>query len=97
VPSFITAVLVTWALNRRHTFAGRGLQRRSLEALSYVAIQAGGAFINLAIFGVCIGHVALMRQQPVLALGVGAIGGFAFNFAVSNAALYSRSPTGGSG
>ena len=28
VPSFATAVLATWLLNRRLTFPGRGLQRR---------------------------------------------------------------------
>ena len=90
IPSFVTAVLVTWALNRRHTFPGRGLQRRSLEALSYACIQICGALINLAIFGVCLRHAALMRDVPVIALGIGAVGGFAFNFAVSNAVLYSR-------
>lgn len=90
VPSFITAVLVTWALNRRHTFPGRGLQRRSLEALSYAAIQVGGALINLLIFGLCLRHFPPLRSVPVVTLGIGAIGGFAFNFIVSNAALYSR-------
>ena len=48
VPSFAAAVLATWLLNRRLTFAGRGLQRRSMEAIGYGAIQACGAGINLA-------------------------------------------------
>ena len=97
VPSFITAVLVTWALNRRHTFPGRGLKQRSVEALSYACIQICGALINLAIFGVCLRHSSLLRDVPVIALGIGAVGGFAFNFVVSNAVLYSRSRADASG
>ena len=40
IPSFTTAVLITWLLNRTLTFPGRGLQRRSTEALLYGVIQA---------------------------------------------------------
>jgi len=50
IPSFLTAVLVTWTLNRRLTFAGRGLARSSLEAILYAAIQGGGALVNLVIY-----------------------------------------------
>jgi len=90
IPSSLTAVLVTWALNRRHTFAGRGLERRSTEAFLYVAIQVGGAVVNLAIFGVSLLYWPQLRALPVVALAFGAVGGFAFNFGVSNAFLYGR-------
>lgn len=94
IPSFLTAVLVTWALNRSYTFAGRGLQRRSVEVLSYVVIQVCGAVINLAIFGVCLFYWPSLRTFPVLPLAIGAIGGFAFNFGASNAFLYARRRSG---
>jgi putative flippase GtrA len=94
MPSFCTAVLVTWALNRRHTFAGRGLQRRSVEALSYAAIQICGALVNLAIFGWSLKLLPQLSRIPVVALGIGAAGGFVFNFAVSNAVLYARGTRG---
>lgn len=90
VPSFLTAVLVTWVLNRMHTFPGRGLEHRSIEALSYVAIQVCGATINLAVFGACLLYFPRLGAMPVIPLGIGAAGGFAFNFAVSNILLYSR-------
>lgn len=90
IPSFLTAVLATWALNRRYTFPGRGLQRRSMEAFFYMLIQACGAGINLAIFGMCLLYWPQLRSVPVIPLAIGAAGGFAFNFCASNAFLYAR-------
>jgi putative flippase GtrA len=90
IPSFLTAVLATWALNRRHTFAGRGLERRSTEALFYIAIQMCGAAINLAIFGASLLLWPQLRGVPVVPLAIGAVGGFVFNFGASNAVLYAR-------
>lgn len=90
VPSFITAVLITWALNRRHTFPNRGLHRRSTEALFYTTIQSGGALINLGIFGACLTLIPELAAVPVLPLAVGAVGGFAFNFVLSSKWLYAR-------
>ncbi len=97
IPSFVTAVLVTWALNRRHTFAKRGLQRRTVEAFFYAVIQGGGAAINLAIFGACLALAPSVSAVPVIPLAVGAVGGFAFNFLVSSKLLYSRLRDGASG
>lgn len=93
IPSFTTAVLVTWLLNRSLTFAGRGLQRRSTEAVLYGVIQLCGAGINLAIFAVCLLFWPQLAQRPVVPLAIGAIGGFAFNFAASNGLLYARRRT----
>lgn len=90
LPSFVTAVLVTWVLNRRHTFANRGLQHRSLEALFYAVIQGGGAIVNLAIFGVCLWLAPQLSRMPVIPLAIGAIGGFVFNFFISGKLLYAR-------
>lgn len=90
IPSFLTAVFITWALNRRHTFPNRGLQHRSVEAFWYTAIQGGGALINLGIFGVCLALVPQLTNVPVIPLAIGAVGGFAFNFLLSSKWLYSR-------
>ncbi len=93
IPSFATAVLVTWLLNRTLTFPGRGLQRRSTEALLYSAIQLCGAGINLAIFALCLIGWPQLERLPVVPLAVGAIGGLACNFAASNGLLYARRRT----
>lgn len=90
IPSFLSAVLITWALNRRHTFAQRGLERRTIEAFFYTAIQGGGALINLAVFGACLTVWPKLSHMPVVALAIGAVAGFAFNFTLSSRWLYSR-------
>ena len=97
IPSFISAVLITWALNRRHTFAGRAWQQRSVEAFFYTAIQVGGALINLAIFGACLALFPQLARIPVIPLAIGAVGGFVFNFLLSSKWLYSRLRSGKGG
>lgn len=96
IPSFLLAVMVTWLLNRRHTFAGRGLQRRSLEAFFYLSIQVCGALLNFGVFGLCLEFFPRLIRMPVVPLAIGAIAGLIFNFATSNVMLYthSRATTG---
>lgn len=94
IPSFLLAVLMTWRLNRRHTFAGRGLQRRLIEAFLYIGIQVCGALINVAIFGLCLHMAPRLAAVPVLPLAIGAAAGFGFNFTASNLVLYSRARVG---
>lgn len=94
IPSFLIAVMTTWWLNRQLTFSGRGLERRSLEAFFYVAIQVCGAFINFAVFGLCLHFFLHLAGIPVIPLALGAAVGFVFNFASANIVLYSRSRAG---
>jgi putative flippase GtrA len=93
IPSFATALLVTWLLNRTLTFPGRGPARRSVEAFFYTVIQIVGACINLAIFAVCLLHWPQLGRMPVIPLAIGAAGGLCFNFAASNGLLYARRRT----
>lgn len=95
IPSFISAVLATWALNRRHTFPQRGLQYRSLEAFFYMAIQSVGAVINLAIYSAVLVLVPQLTRIPAIALAAGSIGGFASNYLLSSRLLYARSRSRG--
>jgi len=90
VPSFLTAVLVTWILNRTHTFRGRGLRRRSVEALLYGAIQVCGALINLAVFGACLALFPRLASVPVIPLAIGAGVALGCNLAANNWLLYRR-------
>jgi putative flippase GtrA len=90
IPSFLMAVLVTWSLNRRHTFPNRGPQRPSLEVLLYAAIQGGGAVVNLIIFGAMLALTPMFMCFPVVALAIAAVGGFAFNYLVSSKLLYAQ-------
>jgi putative flippase GtrA len=90
IPSFTTALLVTWLLNRTLTFPGRGPERRSIEAFFYAVIQIIGGAINLAIFAVCLHYWPQLGKIPVVPLAIGAAGSFGFNFAASNGLLYAK-------
>jgi putative flippase GtrA len=89
-PSFTAAVLVTWLLNRRLTFRGRGLQRRSVEALGYGTIQAVGAGINLLVFGVCLATFPRLAALPVIPFAVGSGVAMLFNYVALQRLLYAR-------
>lgn len=93
IPSFATAVLVTWLLNRRLTFAGRGLQRRSVEALGYGAIQAVGSGINLLVFGLCLAAIPRLAAMPVIPFAVGSGVAMVFNYLALKRLLYARERT----
>lgn len=90
LPSFLSAVSVTWLINRRYTFPGRGLDRPAAEAAWYAAIQSAGALINLAMFGLVLARWGTTGFMPVIALAIGAIGGLVCNFSMSNFLLYRR-------
>lgn len=90
IPSFLLAVCATWLMNRSLAFAGRGLERTSVEALSYLAIQTCGAAINMGIFVLCLAHMPALAKAPVIPLAIGSAGGLAFNFLASKAFLYSK-------
>ncbi len=90
IPSFLTAVLVTWIMNRNYTFVHGRMSNKASEALGYTLIQTGGALVNLAIFGICLHFIASLRLLPVIALSIGAVGGFAFNYLLSDRLLYAQ-------
>jgi putative flippase GtrA len=93
VPSFTAAVLATWLLNRRLTFPGLGLQRRSVEALGYGTIQVCGAGINLLVFGLCLAAFPLLARLPVIPFAVGSGVAMVFNYVALKRLLYARART----
>jgi putative flippase GtrA len=94
VPSFLIAVTVTWLLNRTLTFPGRGLQRRSLEALLYIATMALGSMINLAVYGLMLFYIPRLAALPVIPLGLGSAASLMFNFSSARLLVFAR-PRGG--
>lgn len=93
VPSFTAAVLVTWLLNRRLTFPGLGLRRRSVEALGYGTIQACGAGINLLVFGASLAMFPRLAALPVIPFAVGSGVAMVFNYVALKRLLYARERT----
>lgn len=62
--AFLVAVSVTWALNRRLTFAGRTTRAKGREYGLYVSIQSVGAVINILVYGVALLSFEAFRWLP---------------------------------
>ncbi len=78
-PSFLTAVLVTWYLNRGFTFRMKHKSfRESFPA--YIAANAAGLAINFGTYSAGVLLSDTLAQYPLIPLAVGAVIGMAFNF-----------------
>lgn len=87
------AILTTWVLNRSITFAQQRSRRRGAELALYVAVQASGLVVNLAVFALCLWLVPALRETPLVPLVLGCAAGFAFNFTVMRTAVFPHRPT----
>lgn len=92
--SFPVAVTVTWYINRRFAFAGRGLARKHVEYGGYLVVQTLGAALNFSVFALCLKVWPFLANWPVIPLAAGAALAVIFNFTVSAATLYSAQRTG---
>jgi putative flippase GtrA len=90
IPSFLIAVLVTWVLNRTLTFPGRGMQRRSVEALAYIATMAIGSAINLTVYGLVVFYVPRLAAWPIVPLALGSVASLVFNFNSARLLVFAR-------
>lgn len=80
--SFPIAVLATWSLNRRFTFASsaQSRQERAFEYGRYFTVQVFGAGANLAIYSLCLLLWPQLVHWLVVPLAVGSAVGLFFNF-----------------
>lgn len=80
VLSFLAAATVTWALNRRFTFAGRhsGASIRR-EYLRYLLTMLGGALVNYGAYVLTL-HWLGGPLAPALGVALGSGAGLAVNF-----------------
>ncbi|MYN41595.1 GtrA family protein [Duganella sp. FT109W] len=76
--SFLTAVWVTWRLNRRYTFAPTAAPWR--EWWRYLAAMSGGAALNLAAYWLTLWCLAPALWLPALGVAVGSLAGMLVNF-----------------
>jgi putative flippase GtrA len=78
--AFAVAVTVTWILNRTYTFQATKPRNIHTEYVKYFSTQTIGALINLGIYALCLAASPVMRDLPVLALGVGSVIAMVFNY-----------------
>ena len=93
LPSFASAVTVTWLLNRRFTFRSGG-RRKAAEGTLYTAVQTAGALANLGTYAAVMQVAPALADWPMLPLAVGAIAGMVVNFLGSSRLVFAPRPTG---
>jgi putative flippase GtrA len=74
------SMTLTWALNRRLTFADRKSPEMAAEYGRYLVAQTLGLGVNLGIFILCVTFVPRLKQYPILALLTGASCALLLNF-----------------
>lgn len=79
-PSFLSAVTVTWALNRAYTFHGLKAHPIGAQYVRYLAAQGVGALTNLGVYAAAIFAIALCARFPVLALAPGSVAALVVNY-----------------
>ena len=91
--SFSVAVLVTFALNHRWTFAGAGSDGTVAAFLAYLGVQGVAFAVNLGIYAGWILWVATPWNIPLLGLAVASVIGLVVNYAGSRFVVFG-SPRG---
>jgi len=79
--SFVSAVFVTWVLNRHLTFKQRssGLSL-SREFSRYFVSMLGGGVVNYASYATLVYFVDVIANQPVWGVAFGSLAGMLVNF-----------------
>ena len=78
--SFLAAVLVTWQINRRFTFAVRAGEPLHVEGLRYLMAMLGGGAVNYGCYAATVYLLPKTAWLPLLAVAVGSVAGLAVNF-----------------
>lgn len=66
--SFTVAVLVTWQLNRRFTFAASNNDRSSGELLRYLGTNLAGLTVNAVVYALIVTLLPWAEERPIIAL-----------------------------
>lgn len=93
--SFAFAVTFTWAVNRHVTFGDKratdapGMAR---EWMRFVAANSIGLAVNYAVYAALIVWGPGLLANPMVAAGIGAIAGLAFNYTASSRLVFRTPP-----
>lgn len=86
--AFFVAVTVTWWLNRKYTFPDWADHRLLREWLKYLSANSFGAIINNGVYVGLVLSVAVIANEPVLAVAAGSLAGLFFNFTASRVLVF---------
>lgn len=86
--AYLVAATVTWGLNRIWTFRGLGGGPVHHQWARFLAVNMGGFILNRGTYALLVTFVPLCAEQPVYAVGAGAIAGMFLNFSLSRSMVF---------
>ena len=86
--AYIVAATVTWLLNRLWTFRGLGSGPVHQQWVRFLGVNLGGFVLNRGTYAILVTFVPLCAQEPVYAVGAGAIAGMFVNFSLSRTMVF---------
>ena len=81
--SFVTAVTLTWYLNRRFTFSDFASPNFFAEWVKFVTANLGGASINILVYLAIMSLDFATSIIVAIAVAIGSLSGMAFNYTTS--------------
>jgi putative flippase GtrA len=88
VAAYVAAATANWILNRLWTFRGLGGGPLHQQWARFLLVNLGGFVLNRGTYALLVTFVALCAEQPVLAVGAGAIAGMFLNFSLSRTMVF---------
>lgn len=89
IPSFGTAVIATYVLNRRWTFGDRQHGRNHATLFTrYFGAQSAGVTLNLLVYATLIALFDWARQCPVIPLAIASVVAMFLTFVLSNKVVF---------
>ena len=82
------AASVTWLFNRIWTFRGQGSGSAHQQWARFLVANMGGFILNRGAYALLVTYVPLCAEQPVFAVGAGAIAGMFLNFSLSRTMVF---------
>ncbi len=92
--SLLTAVTVTWLLNRRFTFRVTARPASRAEWFKYVVVNGVGNGLNFGVDVLAVLTVDFLATFPFLAVAMGSAVGLAFNFTLSKTLVFKGQAAG---
>ncbi len=86
--AYVVAATVTWILNRLWTFRGLGNGPVHHQWARFLVVNLGGFVLNRGTYALLVSFVTLCAEQPVYAVGAGAIAGMFLNFSLNRTMVF---------
>jgi putative flippase GtrA len=86
--AYVAAATANWILNRIWTFRGQSSGSVHGQWLRFLAVNLLGFVLNRGTYAILVTFVPLCAEEPVYAVGAGAVAGMFLNFGLSRAMVF---------